>query len=118
MAEITYPNHPGFKGRSDTGRAAAKAFAPKAKPIRQRVLDALEGGPATAEQIAKRINQHWMVVRARLSEARAMGLADDSGERGDGALGGRVIVWRITTPAERAMFSARKAAEAEKGRAQ
>ena len=32
----------------------------------------------------------------------------------EGALGGKVVVWRLTTPEERALFAARKAVEAEK----
>jgi predicted ArsR family transcriptional regulator len=102
---VTYPASPGFKGDLDTGRAAAKAFAPKAKPLRVRTLEAIERGPATAEQVAEAIGAHWMVVRARCSELRAQGLIEDSGRRGEGALGGKVVVWRATTPLERAAFA-------------
>ena len=105
-----YPNAPGHKGDLDTGRLAAKAFAPKAKPIRVRALDVIERGPSTAERIADEIGAHWMIVRARCSELRAMGLIDDSGRRGDGALGGRVVVWRATTALERAAFDAAREA--------
>lgn len=115
MPDAQYPHVPGHKGTSDTGPKGAKSFAPKAAPIRERTLAEIEGGNATAEQVARRLNLHWMIVRARCSELRAMGLIEDSGERGDGALGGRVIVWRPTTPIERAIFRARKAAEREKG---
>lgn len=113
MAE-SYPNAPGHKGDLDTGRNAARAFAPRAKPIRQRTLDVIERGPATAEQVAEEIGAHWMITRARCSELRAQGLIDDSGRRGKGALGGKVVVWRATTPVERAVHVARKAVDAEK----
>lgn len=106
---MNYPQSPGFKGDLDTGRKAARQFAPKAKPIRQRALAVIERGPVTAEQIADQIGEHFMIVRARCSELRAQGLIDDSGRRGAGALGGRVVVWRATTPLERAAFVARKA---------
>ncbi|QUD86954.1 hypothetical protein [Phenylobacterium montanum] len=105
MADARYPEHPGLKGPSDTGPAAAASFAPKAKTIRERTLLELERGPATAEQVAERLGLHFMIVRARCSELRALGLVADSGERGAGALGGRVIVWRATTAAEREAFS-------------
>lgn len=102
-----YPHVPGFKGDLDTGRIAGKAFATKARPIRVRALEVIERGPATAEQVGDRIGEHFMIIRARCSELRALGLIDDSGMRGDGALGGRgVVVWRATTPLERAAFAA------------
>ncbi len=113
---MTYPNEPGWKrGAIETSRQAARAFAPRAKPIRVRALEVIERGPATAEQVGEEIGEHFMIVRARCSELRASGLIDDSGRRGDGALGGKVVVWRSTTPLERASFNARKAAEAEHG---
>ena len=105
-----YPHSPGWKaGAPETSRKAAQAFAPKAIPLRVRVLEVLERGPATAEQVANQIDAHWMVIRARCSELRAQGLIDDSGQRGAGALGGKVVIWRATTPLERAAHSARVA---------
>ena len=113
---MNYPNEPGWKqGSIETSRQAAKAFAPKARPIRARALEVIERGPATAEQVAEEISVHWMVTRARCSELRAQGLIEDSGRRGAGALGGKVVVWRSTTPLERASFNARKAADGEHG---
>ncbi len=111
MAGSSYPAVPGHKGRSETGRDAAAAFAPRAKPIRQRALETIERGPSTAEQIAAEIGVHWMICRARCSELRAQGLIEDSGRRGKGALGGKVVVWRATTSIERALHAARKAAD-------
>ncbi|MGI9169206.1 MAG: hypothetical protein ACR2FH_03400 [Caulobacteraceae bacterium] len=106
-----YPHSPGHKVPSDTGLLAARSFAPKAKPIRARAMAVIERHPATAEQVAEVIGEHWMIVRARCSELRAQGLIADSGRRGEGALGGRVVIWRSTTPLERAAFhSSREAA--------
>ena len=102
----SYPGSPGHKGDLDTGRIAAGAFAPKAAPIRVRALAVIERAPSSAETIADEIGEHFMIVRARCSELRAAGLIDDSGRRGDGALGGRVVVWRATTALERAAFEA------------
>ncbi len=94
--------------------AGADQIGRRVLPIRQAVLATLAGGSATAEQIADRLGEHFMIVRARCSELRAQGLVEDSGDRGNGALGGKVIIWRLTTPQERAVFTARKAAEGEK----
>jgi predicted ArsR family transcriptional regulator len=109
-----YPNEPGWKGKSSTGRQAAHAFAPKAKSIRVRALEVIQRGPATAEQVAEQLDLYWMIVRARLSELGNQGLIQDSGARGTGALGGKVIIWRLATEEERAVFTASQGAEAEK----
>ncbi len=105
-----YPEAPGFKSDLETGRNAARSFTRKAKPIRVRVLEVIERGDATPEQVGEAIGVHFMIVRARCSELRAQGLIDDSGRRGAGALGGTVVVWRATTPLERAAFAGRREA--------
>lgn len=112
-SRATYPHTPGFKDNG-TGKEAALAYAPKAGGRRAQVLAGLRRGPATAEQIAKRIDLHWYLTRPRLSELKALGMVIETGGRGAGALGGRVNVWRLTTDEERAIFNARKAVEAEK----
>ncbi len=112
MSGDTYPDAPGSKDRSGstTSRVAAAAFAPKAKPIRLRTLEVIETRPSTPEEVADQIDVHFMIVRARVSELRAQGLVTPTGEKGRGALGGRVLRWRSTSPEERALFAARKAA--------
>ena len=91
------PDSPGPRpGAAATSHEAARAFAPKAKPIRLRAVEVLRSGPATAEQIGEQIGVHFMIVRARLSELRAKGHVEDSGKRGAGALGGKVVVWDLT----------------------
>jgi hypothetical protein len=109
-----YAGGPGHKGPSDTSCASAKAFAHKAIPIRARALAEIRRGPATVDTVANEIGEHFMIVRARCSELRSRGLIEDSGQRGRGALGGKVVVWRSTTPLERAIFNASKAMETEK----
>ena len=106
-----YPDTPGFKDQG-TGREAAIAYAPQAPGRRAQVLAGLNAGPATAEEIGERVGLHWYLTRPRLSELQALGLVAKSGERGRGALGGGVNVWRLTTAEERSLFAARKAAEA------
>jgi hypothetical protein len=110
----SYPHEPGHKGTSDTGVRAAKIIGRRSRTIRQSVLATLKGGPRTAEDIGLLIGEHFMVVRARCSELRGQGFIQDSGVRGQGALGGKVIVWRVSTVEELAAFCARRAAEDEK----
>ena len=110
-----YPDGAGFKGgRGGTGEAGAIQTAPKLKGRRAAVYDALAERPGTAEQLGARIGLHWYLCRPRLSELKARGLAIETGERGAGAMGGTVNVWRATTAEERALSAARRAAEAEK----
>ena len=102
---MSFPESPGWKGEAETGRDGACYYAPQGKGRRAQVLDGLGDGCSTAEEIAERIDLHWYLVRPRLSELKAMGLVTDSGGRGTGALGGKVISWRKTTIAEREAFA-------------
>ncbi len=108
---MRYPETPGWKGQAETGREAALAYAAEAKGRRRQVLNALiDYGPATAEQLSEKIGLHWYLIRPRLSELKSLGYVADSGERGRGALGGRVVSWRVKTDEER---EAEQAAQAE-----
>lgn len=109
MSGASYPHTPGHKGTSDTGRIAAERYAPKALTKRAKVLEQLAHGAQTAEEIAEALDDHWYLVRPRLSELKALGLAIETGEHGTGALGGRVNVWRRTTAEEQAEHVAREA---------
>jgi DNA-binding IclR family transcriptional regulator len=104
-----YPERPGWKGHAETGRDAALAHAAEAKGRRAQVLTAMADGPGTAEEISQRIGLHWYLCRPRLSELRNLGYVMDSGSRGQGALGGKVIRWRLATSEERSAFLAQKA---------
>ena len=106
---MKYPQTPGHKGDNGVSREAAEHYAPQVSGRRAQVLDGLKAGPATAEQIGERIGLHWYLTRPRLSELKALGLVIETGGRGTGALGGKVSVWRLTTPTERAAFEAGKA---------
>lgn len=100
---MSYPNTPGWKGASDTGRLAAEAYYDKARGRRRAILGSLlDDGPGTAEEIAERLGWHWYLVRPRLSELSRLGLARDSGERGTGAFGGKTVRWRLATAEEQA----------------
>lgn len=111
MTGAHYPQVPGHKGTSPTGRLAAEAYTAKAPSKRARVFNQLAHGPQTAEQIAEALGDHWYLCRPRISELKAMGLAVETGQFGKGALGGKVNIWRCTTEEERAAFSARKSSE-------
>ncbi len=104
-----YPDTPGFKGNlSGPGADGARNYSSQVKGRRLQVLEGLAAGPGTAETIGERIGLHWYLTRPRLSELKAMGLVRETGERGRGALGGHVSVWRLSTPEEIHTFQATK----------
>lgn len=119
MSRISDDQHVGpFARRDATGNTAQQArdfIAPKAKTLRQRVLDAIESRAGTPEEIHARLRaegaHHLLTaVRPRCSELMRMGLIADSGLRGLGeSQRCKAIVWRATTPSERAVFAARQA---------
>ena len=89
-----YPDAPGWKG-SDTSRAAAAGITAKVGTLKERVLAELRVRQGTPEQLAARMREPVMNIRPRLSELRALGQVEDSGQRGT-AMGGRLaIVWRV-----------------------
>lgn len=120
MTVIT--NHIGPFARNDatggTSEAGRDFIKPKAKTLRQQVLDAIEEQPGTPEEIHARLVkagvQHLLTaVRPRCSELVRMGLIKDSGERGLGeSQRCRSVRWRATTPEERAAWEAEREVEA------
>lgn len=106
---MTYPNIPGWKG-GETGREAALYYAAQLTGRRSQVMAGLADGPATAEELGERIGLHWYLTRPRLSELKAIGLVTETGERGNGALGGKVNIWRLTTAEEKAVVDATRTA--------
>ena len=105
----------------ETSREAAEFIAPKAPTLRQAVLEEIEAGEGTPEQIHERLQRRGVrhlltAVRPRCSELVRLGLIADSGRRGLGeSQRCKSIIWRATTPEERSHFAAQKAFEAEKG---
>lgn len=93
-----YPDAAGWKAR-ETSREAAEAVTPKAKTLRQRVLETVAQRPASPEQIAKALGEPVMNIRPRLSELAKLNLVEDSGMRAIAMGGRKAIVWRTTARA-------------------
>lgn len=91
-----YPLAPGFKARN-TSREAAQAIAPKAKTLRERVLEAVKAAPGTPETIAARLGLPLLSIRPRFSELSALGKIRDTGKRGTSDGGKRAIVWEAVS---------------------
>jgi len=119
MTQIADHPEPLWKASStgETARAGAMFIKPKAKTLRQHVLDAIEAEPGTPEQIHERlrkagVNHLLTAVRPRCSELMRLGLIKDSGRRGLGeSQRCKSIVWEATTADERSRWAALKAAE-------
>lgn len=115
MTGYSSGQEPGYKGAPDgPGADGARYYAAQMGRRQRQVLDGLGAGPKNAEQISELIGVHWYLVRPRLTELERKGLVVKTGERGRSALGGQSSLYRPTTEAERALFAARLAVEAEK----
>lgn len=93
LSFLDYPEDPGFKAR-DTSRAAAEGMRQAAKPLRERVFDAIKASPATPEEVAKRLGVPLMNVRPRTTELSRAHRIEDSGKRRKASGGRQAIVWR------------------------
>ena len=119
-----YPFTPGHRWNStgETAMESALAMRGLSQKLEFWCLDSLADGPRTPEEarvwIESQTGRSILLtsIRPRFSALKARGLVADSSERGLGE-GGRCksIRWRLTTPQERALFAANKAAEAEHG---
>ena len=92
-----YPNLPGARG-TETSRQAARAIAPRAKPLREEILAWLARGPLTTFELADRLAPTpYCTVQPRLSELKASGQVEACPERGRGPSGWSTTRWRLAT---------------------
>jgi predicted ArsR family transcriptional regulator len=106
MAAAPYPASPGWKART-TSQAAAEAITPRAKTLREKVLESIRNCPASADEVAAKLGETVLATRPRLTELSALGLIADSGLRSTNVSGRKSIVWiscageQATSPSER-----------------
>lgn len=89
----SYPETPGYK-EGGTSREAAESIIEDAATLRGRALDLLKGEALTADEVAARLNRSILSVRPRISELRAKGLVENTGERRVNVSGKQAAVWR------------------------
>lgn len=92
-----YPHEPGYhRSAPETSLFAAVEVADRARTVRGRVLRAFrEVGDFTAHELARYLGEDHLTVFPRISELRAQGLVEDSGERRVNRHSGkRAAVWR------------------------
>ncbi len=89
-----YPQGPGWSGTA-TSKEAAQAIAHRCSPLRRKAVEALLHGPKTADEVAQYHRGDRDSYQPRLSELRALGVIEPSGERRLSAMGRPAIVWRV-----------------------
>lgn len=89
-----YPNSPGFQNRA-TSFAAARAIAPRAGNLRERVFQAILARPCTADEAAARLKEPACSCRPRATELSKQGRIVDSGARRETKYGRPQIVWCV-----------------------
>jgi predicted ArsR family transcriptional regulator len=94
---LSYPNHPGHRGNSETSREAAEKVAPIARTHSAKtfaVLLAAYPEGRSADQVAEATGITRYSVRSRISELVAAGKVEATEQRTKNADGNRVVVWR------------------------
>lgn len=88
-----YPHTPGHK-RSGTSAAAAEAVKPRAKSLRDQVLELLKSASLSADECAAALGKSVLSIRPRLSELLAQQKIYDTGSTRKNASGIKAVVWR------------------------
>lgn len=89
-----YPDRPGYK-EPTTSREAAESMVKTAPRLRDLCRQALRQGPATADEIAGRLDMSILAVRPRITELYHAGLIAETGERRPNGSGRNAKVWRL-----------------------
>ena len=80
--------HPPYRRGSDTSRRAAESMIQAAATLEVAVMDALRiYGPMTSDEIADAIWATVLAVRPRITELKALGWLEDTGDRRANASG-------------------------------
>jgi predicted ArsR family transcriptional regulator len=95
MTLATYPHAPGFKEPGGASQEAAERIAPKAAPLRARVLALFQMGvEATADEIADELKASILSVRPRIAELHRQGRITQTDKRRANASGMNATVWK------------------------
>lgn len=89
---FTYPASPGWK-TTETSRVAAEEITPRARTLREQVLDLIQYHDLTTDEVAAKLGKSVLAIRPRFSELSRMGLIHESGHTRKNASGVRAIVW-------------------------
>jgi predicted ArsR family transcriptional regulator len=91
----TYPESTGWKTDSPpTSKAAGLAVEDRAATLREQAYGRLVCAPCTADEVAEELHESVLAIRPRLSELRAQGRIEPTGERRKNASGHSAAVWQ------------------------
>lgn len=88
-----YPKSPGWK-KQKTSKAAALSMSERAFTLREKALNRLMVAPATADEIAKKLDVSILAIRPRITELFRLGEIFDTGVRRKNDSGRYAIVWQ------------------------
>ena len=90
----TYNGLPGYKAQGPSKNAAV-AEQSRAETLREKVVERLEHGNFTADEVAGQLNESVLAIRPRFSElVKAVRIAD-TGSRRKNASGHSATVWEL-----------------------
>ena len=95
-APFAYPRAPGYREQT-TSRAAARVVAAGAGALRERVFAVIRAAGArglTADEAAAALGETILCIRPRVSELRAEGRIEPTGERRKNDSGLSAKAWR------------------------
>lgn len=102
----TYPESTGWKTDSPpTSKAAGLAEEDRAATLRDEVRTLLTYQGMTADECAAHMGASVLAVRPRLSELRAQGKIEPTGERRRNASGHSAAVWRVVAGRRQGEFA-------------
>lgn len=92
---LLYPEAPGYQD-TDTSKAAAEWMRPEVGALHRACLEIVAVLPSTPDEVAIIIGRDKLAIRPRMTELRALGLIEDSGERRRNPSSGlKAIVYRL-----------------------
>lgn len=108
---IRYPQAAGYKDEGP-GRDAARRVGSQLGRRRSEALDAFRRlGVATPDEVAELVGRPAHIVRPRVSELFLLGEPQKTEKRGRSSYGSPQTIYRLSTPEERALFAAQRAAQ-------
>lgn len=91
-----YPLVPGSKEKNGCSSLAAARIAPTAAQLCALCLRSLkDSGPATADELAARLDRSILTIRPRVSELNKIGKIEQTGQRRKNSSGMSAAEWKI-----------------------
>ena len=93
---FSYPHSPG-SANVDTSILAAEKIKSTAANYRAKILEVLEYGDYSADQVADQLGVHWQSIRPRFTELKSTGQIIQLDQKVPSSMGGDQYVFRKAT---------------------